>query len=176
MNLFVNFSIETNSHLSKREILLKNKLEDSFYSEANSFIKSKNKPRFAFIKSFKSVDYFQKNPYNGLFPNFSVNSNYYFPTCLSVFEIPSSEDEIRNGYERNILKNTPFYSFVQNLKKNNKFKNIEESQLLYIKVKKIDFLEVENGQKLPNNLLTLIDTIIINQRSNDKLVILNHLD
>ncbi len=176
LNLFINFSIESNNSLNKNEILFNNNLEDSFYSKANNFVKNKNKPRFAFIKTYKSVDYFQKNPYNGLFPNFSLSSNYYFPTCLSVFEIPSSEDEIRNGYESNILKNTPFCFFVNNLKKNKKFKSIEESQLLYIKEMKIDFLEVENGQKLPNNLLTLIDTIIINEKTNDKLVILNHVD
>lgn len=176
LNLFFNFSLEYNSNLNKNEILYNNHLENSFYSKASNFIKSKDKPRFAYLKTYKSVDYFQKNPYNGLFPNFSLLSNCYFPTCLSVFEMPSSEDEILKSYESNILKNTPFYLFVCNLKKKNKFKSIEASQLLYIREMKIDFLELENGQKLPSNLLNLIDTILINERSNDKLLILNHLN
>ena len=176
INLFYNYSFNFEKIYSKQEIKNLNKQQSIFYGKAAYYIRKEKQPKFAFIKSFKSVDYFEKNPYNGIFSGLSNINQSYFPVCLSVFEIPSSENIVRKGFEYNILKNTPFYSFVISQKNNNEFKSLEESQYAYLKKFKITFLEIEKNTKIPENIIHLVDTIIVNEYSKDKFVVLkNHM-
>jgi hypothetical protein len=84
----------------------------------------------------------------------------YNPICLSVFDIPLSDDKMLRTAENQIIQNSVFNRFVSTQKKNNEFKSINKSQLDFIKQKNIKHIILYSKSHLPDYILPLVQSSI----------------
>ncbi|MFN8295945.1 MAG: hypothetical protein U0T69_07095 [Chitinophagales bacterium] len=126
-------------------------IDELFTAELKKIYKGGN------IVYFKS-----KNDYNGFFSK-SVNVAFpyqylkkdykdYYPVCLSIFEIPRSNELILSKGEDLIIRSSVFYRYVQSEIKNNTYESIEKSQLNFINTFSIKYAFTFEHTVLPEAL------------------------
>ena len=79
-------------------------------------------------------------------------SNFYndaYTVNMSVHQIPIDSASMHAGMEIKLVQNAPFYKFVEIQKSEKTFKNIESSQLDFIKKYKIDYMIINKGVEIP---------------------------
>jgi hypothetical protein len=94
---------------------------------------------------------------------------------LSTEQVPTHK---YSGQEKVTLireiENAPFSNFVSNLKKNQNFKSIRNSQHKFITENKIPYLIVDKYADYPKSLTSNIKSIIIDSLSGEKFIILKY--
>jgi hypothetical protein len=117
-------------------------------------------------KNHTGVSFKSKNSYNSIFAkntNFNFYGNYLLNSYSDVFNIDLSVHQIsidsNSRYattEMKMLRNAPFYQYVEKQKVNNFFKSIEQSQLDFIKEYKIEYVIIHKDFEIPTYLQPII--------------------
>ncbi|MFN8237997.1 MAG: hypothetical protein U0T77_07490 [Chitinophagales bacterium] len=118
-------------------------LKNHYNGKAAVFFKSGDDFTSVFTKN---INLYAPYPYLNIFyPD-------YNPVCLSIFDIPKSDQPILRATEEEIIQNSTFYKFIQLQKKHQQFISVEQSQLDFIRLHRIEFAFVYRHSKLPASL------------------------
>ena len=91
---------------------------------------------------------------------------------LSIYDAPPLKDTFKENRFKHLIEITPFYQFVEKQKSNNRYSNIQNSQLDFIKKNSLSFIVVRKNAKIPNNIKPDIQEVILDSMSGDQFVIL----
>ena len=162
-------------------ILMANKMElgveKSFVQKAEAVLQDKNKIGAAITNTDKFAPegydltaYIEADPRICFFCNFlkHIGEGYW----ANQIDVPLSLNDLRNKGSATAVELSPFYRFVQKLKKEKKFTTLENAQMEFIKKYKIDFVVVEQGASIPEFILQKSEIILEDGFSNTKLVLL----
>ncbi|MCU0438586.1 MAG: hypothetical protein MUC49_11815 [Raineya sp.] len=95
----------------------------------------------------------------------------FFVVELNVHQTPIKANSKYHENESIIMKNAPFYKYVEEQKKKRKFISIEKSQINFIQDYKVDFIITDKEYKIPNSLNILVKYQI--DFENDKYLFIN---
>ncbi|MFT4696369.1 MAG: hypothetical protein ACI8RY_001544, partial [Urechidicola sp.] len=144
-----------------------NPVGNDFLSEIKEALKNKN-PIGVFLKdSEKEENHFRVSTYMFLFATELktigkgkwVNS-ISVPEDLNNFEFPERISDVSSS---------PFYNFIQQQKNNNTFINYKTAQKNFIQQNDIDFILLENGAVLPQELESILSKIYVDDVSQIRL-------
>lgn len=124
--------------------------------DGSTLVFFKEKADFSSIYS-KNINLYAPAPY--LLTNFGK----YNPVCLSVFEIPRSDDPILHATEDEIIRNSVFFRFVRQQKQQNRFVSVQQSQIDFLKKYEVKFAVVYPNAHLPGYLQPLVKSVIREQ-------------
>jgi hypothetical protein len=114
---------------------------------------NKNGAKFVFIKNFSEYNsvyeksvfiYHPVEPLSYIFNRLNI-------TCISIFDI-KSDDKLWGNTEKELIKLTPFFHFVEKQKNNSTFISIEHSQIEFIIKHKINYLILSPKSEYPKHL------------------------
>lgn len=151
-------------------------LNDVFYNKIITEVRKSTNPRFGFIKQYNdAMSASTKNPLIGI-PgyHFSMFSNEFLPVCFSVFDIPINDDAIYYDVEKSRVFNSIFYQFVEKEKENGILNTIEKSITSFVLMYKVNFIFIDQGLNLPEELLRLPHKTFINKDEGYSVVIFSY--
>lgn len=135
-------------------------------------------------KNTNGVFLYSKQNYNSYFKKISnyytpglhlaYLSSKYQPISLSIFDIPLDKNNVLYDAEKNLVETSIFYRYILTQKQNNKFVNIEQSQIDFIKEYNIQYLITTKDVVLNNLLSTLVDKKLVDSKSGERFYILKH--
>ncbi len=109
--------------------------------------------------------------------NLVIKGNYLlysqkqtFPTSLSPYNYPISKNKFVASLEVAALENTPFWMYVEKQKKEGVFKNIEESQVSFIKQYNINYLICSKNVILSEYLQKIIKNEIVDSNTRERFI------
>ncbi|WP_309713569.1 hypothetical protein, partial [Pseudolysinimonas sp.] len=73
-----------------------------------------------------------------------------FPLSLSPHSFPVSSDERLSNMQKDALRNTPFWIYVEKQKEKGNYKSVSESQVQFIEEMKINYLISTKNVVLPS--------------------------
>ena len=133
-------------------------------------------------KNTNGVFLYSKQNYNSYFKKISnyytpglylaYLSSKYQPISLSVFDIPLDKNNVLYDAEKNLVETSIFYRYVLTQKQNNKFVNIEQSQIDFINEYNIQYLITTKDVVLSNQLNQLINKKFVDSKSGERFYIL----
>ncbi len=152
-------------------------VEKTFVNEAKKALAGKNKIGVAItntkkylLSEFNLTAMIEADPRICLQCNFlkHVGSGYW----ANQLTVPSSLNELKYKERSTTVELSPFFRFMQKLKKENRYTNYEDAQLAFIKTYGVDFVVVENGSKIPDRIFELSTKVIEDPFSKTTLIIL----
>lgn len=122
-------------------------LKTHYNGKASIFFKSGDDFSSVFTKN---INMYAPYPYLNIFyPD-------YNPVCLSIFDIPKSDNPILRRTEDEIIENATFNKFIQVQKRKKHFVSVEQSQLDFIRLHHIEFAFVYRHSQLPAQLVPYV--------------------
>lgn len=136
-------SVKQAGILSRGPVIAPSSLQNSrnsYNGKVAVFFKSGNDFTSVFSKN---INMYAPYPYLTIFyPD-------YNPVCLSIFDIPVSDNPILRKTEEEIIENSTFNKFIQGQKKKNLFVSTQQSQLDFIRKHHVEFAFVYRHSQLP---------------------------
>lgn len=125
---------------------------------------------------------YDKSKYNSYFSkisNYSVPglhlsyiSSKFQPISLSVFDIPLDKTQVLYNAEKELVKTSIFYKYVENQKQKKRFVSIEQSQIDFIKEYNIEYLITSEKAILNEKLQSLVKKEFVDSKSKERFYIL----
>lgn len=149
------------------------------YAQSNKYVDSVLKKSNEFSKIGAFI--FTKEEYQEIgfsyITNFVIKGNYLiysqkqtFPTSLSPHNYPISKNKFVASMEVAALENAPFWIYVEKQKKEGVFKNIEESQISFVKQYHINYLICSKNVILSEHLQKIIKNEIIDPNTGERFI------
>ncbi|MEO1258569.1 MAG: hypothetical protein AAFZ15_07220, partial [Bacteroidota bacterium] len=154
-------------------------VEKSFVQEVKVALADKNKMGAAITNiakysptGYDMTAYIEADPRICFFCNFlkHVGAGYW----ANQISTPPSLENLRNKGSATAVRLSPFFSYIQQLKGENKYSTYEDAQLGFIRKYKVDFVIVEKGAPIPPGILKISKEIIEDPYSKTKLIILDN--
>ncbi len=152
-------------------------VKKSFVNEAKEALIDRNKIGVAItntkkyaLNEFDLTAMIEADPRICIYCNFlkHVGAGYW----ANQITIPSTLAELKYEERSTAVGLSPFFRFIQKLKKENRYTNYEGAQLAFIKKHRVSFVVVENGSAVPDKIYEMSTKVIEDPFSKTKLVIL----
>ncbi len=99
-----------------------------------------------------------------------IHRDELFGVSLSDYEVPVTADPALDEVYKDGIKMGAFYRYVQNQKEKHTFRDIETSQLEFLKLHQMKYLITTDKIKLSPAMNAMVDTIIEMPMTNERLV------
>jgi len=125
-------------------------VEKTFVLQVKEALKDRSKIG-AFIVNQETMNSFTADPRMCLFCNFlkHIGNGYW----ANQINLPASLDEVKFKERTNATELSPFFRFLEMLKRENNYLNYEDAQMRFIQANAVDFIVIENGAAIPKGIL-----------------------
>lgn len=122
------------------------------------------------INNLDILTTYNADPRMCIFCNFlkKVGDGYW----ANQISVPEKIENLKFMERKQAVELSPFYRFIQKQKKEGKYQGYEKAQLDFIDRYKVDFAVVEVGAPIPPQILSCADTVLVDNHSGVRLVLL----